>query len=53
MEPRHPEPKEPLFFFLQGLIVFLNERPYLVCHAQELFPLFPIECDRKASEPIN
>jgi hypothetical protein len=42
-----------LFFFLEEMIVLLDEATDLLRHAEEFFPLLPVEGDGKASQAID
>jgi hypothetical protein len=44
--------RDGLVLLLQGTVIFTDEGADLVCHPKKLFPLFPIERDRKAPKPI-
>src|ERR1700677_3960003 len=50
--PRREFAMSPLFLLLEGPVVLSDELSDFIRHPQELLPLLPIECDRKASEPI-
>src|SRR3989449_5452424 len=52
---RTPKVSGPLslWFRLQLGVVFLDERPNLVSHREELRPLLLVEGDRKAPEPVD